>query len=240
MEESGVSISWRPPEGPAARQLLDGYAVTYVSSDGSYRRTDFVDRGRSAHQLRALAPGRAYNVSVFSVKRNANNKNDISRPVVLLARTREWLGLPAPRGPRPGVPPAGCPTQPRGPLLWRRGTVIGDGGGWGLQGGPLRRGWDCRGVRTEPPRRLEQRQLWGSREAVWVCCPEGSCAEQLGSAGLCAPGAVCEGEPRNTSMMWVGGGWPWESRDGEGRLEDGMRAGQWHDRWACWEPLEGG
>ncbi|ELR52250.1 Sushi, nidogen and EGF-like domain-containing protein 1, partial [Bos mutus] len=88
VEESGVSISWRPPEGPAARQLLDGYAVTYVSSDGSYRRTDFVDRGRSAHQLRALAPGRAYNVSVFSVKRNANNKNDISRPVVLLARTR--------------------------------------------------------------------------------------------------------------------------------------------------------
>ena len=77
MEESGVSISWRPPEGPAARQLLDGYAVTYVSSDGSYRRTDFVDRGRSAHQVRALAPGRAYNVSVFSVKRNANNKNDI-------------------------------------------------------------------------------------------------------------------------------------------------------------------
>lgn len=89
VEESGVSISWRPPEGAAARQVLDGYAVTYASADGSYRRTDFVDRGRSAHQLRALAPGRAYNVSVFSVKRNANNKNDISRPVVLLARTRE-------------------------------------------------------------------------------------------------------------------------------------------------------
>ncbi|XP_059785117.1 sushi, nidogen and EGF-like domain-containing protein 1 isoform X10 [Balaenoptera ricei] len=88
VEESGVSISWRPPEGPAARQMLDGYAVTYASSDGSYRRTDFVDRGRSSHQLRALAAGRAYNISVFSVKRNANNKNDISRPVVLLARTR--------------------------------------------------------------------------------------------------------------------------------------------------------
>lgn len=41
------------------------------------------------HQLRALAPGRAYNVSVFSVKRNTNNKNDISRPVLLLTRTRE-------------------------------------------------------------------------------------------------------------------------------------------------------
>nr|XP_031308460.1 sushi, nidogen and EGF-like domain-containing protein 1 isoform X5 [Camelus dromedarius] len=88
VEESGVSVSWRPPEGQASRQVLDGYAVTYASSDGSYRRTDFVDRSRSWHQLRALAAGRAYNISVFSVKRNANNKNDISRPAVLLARTR--------------------------------------------------------------------------------------------------------------------------------------------------------
>ncbi|XP_071475575.1 sushi, nidogen and EGF-like domain-containing protein 1 isoform X1 [Marmota flaviventris] len=88
VEESGVSISWSPPEGPATRQVLDGYAVTYVSSDGSYRRTDFVDRSRSSHQLRALAAGRAYNISVFSVKRNTNNKNDISRPAALLTRTR--------------------------------------------------------------------------------------------------------------------------------------------------------
>ncbi|XP_039084428.1 sushi, nidogen and EGF-like domain-containing protein 1 isoform X3 [Hyaena hyaena] len=88
VEESGVSISWRPPEGQAARQVLDGYAVTYTSSDGAYRRTDFVDRSRSAHQLRALAAGRAYNISVVSVKRNANNKNDISRPALLLVRTR--------------------------------------------------------------------------------------------------------------------------------------------------------
>ncbi|KAJ7418322.1 Sushi, nidogen and EGF-like domain-containing protein 1 [Willisornis vidua] len=72
----------------AARQLIDGYAVTYVSLDGSYRRTDFVDRSRSAHQLRALTSGRAYNISVFSVKRNVNNKNDISRPVMLTTRTR--------------------------------------------------------------------------------------------------------------------------------------------------------
>lgn len=71
--------------------MLDGYAVTYTSSDGAYRRTDFVDRSRSSHQLRALAAGRAYNISVFSVKRNANNKNDISRPVLLLTRTRESL-----------------------------------------------------------------------------------------------------------------------------------------------------
>ncbi|KAM5271039.1 sushi, nidogen and EGF-like domain-containing protein 1 isoform 3-T4 [Hipposideros larvatus] len=88
VEESGVSISWRPPEGQAARQVVDGYAVTYASSDGSARRTDFVERSRSSHQLRALAAGRAYNISVFSVKRNANNKNDISRPVALLTRTR--------------------------------------------------------------------------------------------------------------------------------------------------------
>ncbi|XP_015999698.2 sushi, nidogen and EGF-like domain-containing protein 1 isoform X2 [Rousettus aegyptiacus] len=88
VEESGVSISWSPPEGQAARQVLDGYAVTYAAADGAARRTDFVDRSRSSHQLRALAAGRAYNISVFSVKRNANNKNDISRPVALLARTR--------------------------------------------------------------------------------------------------------------------------------------------------------
>lgn len=88
VEESGLSISWRPPDSQAARQMLDGYAVTYASSDGSYRRTDVVDRSRSSHQLRALAAGKAYNISVFSVKRNANNKNDISRPAVLLARTR--------------------------------------------------------------------------------------------------------------------------------------------------------
>uniref|UniRef100_A0A8C5KE78 Sushi, nidogen and EGF-like domain-containing protein 1 n=1 Tax=Jaculus jaculus TaxID=51337 RepID=A0A8C5KE78_JACJA len=88
VEESGVSISWSPPEGAAARQMLDGYAVTYASADGSSRRTDFVDRSRSSHQLRALAAGRAYNISIFSVKRNINNKNDISRPTVLIARTR--------------------------------------------------------------------------------------------------------------------------------------------------------
>ncbi|XP_036174838.1 sushi, nidogen and EGF-like domain-containing protein 1 isoform X2 [Myotis myotis] len=88
VEESGVTISWRPPEGQAARQMLDGYAVTYASADGSFRRTDFVDQSRSSHQLRALGAGRAYNISIFSVKRHANNRNDISRPLVLLTRTR--------------------------------------------------------------------------------------------------------------------------------------------------------
>lgn len=102
VEESGVSISWSPPEGTAARQVLDGYAVTYASSDGSSRRTDFVDRSRSSHQLRALAAGRAYNISVFSVKRNTNNKNDISRPAALLTRTREFLKVACPLLPRTG------------------------------------------------------------------------------------------------------------------------------------------
>lgn len=102
MEESGVSISWSPPEGTTARQVLDGYAVTYASSDGSFRRTDFVDRSRSSHQLRALAAGRAYNISVFSVKRNTNNKNDISRPATLLTRTREFPKVAWPLLPRRG------------------------------------------------------------------------------------------------------------------------------------------
>ncbi|XP_074046823.1 sushi, nidogen and EGF-like domain-containing protein 1 isoform X1 [Macrotis lagotis] len=88
VEDSGISISWHPPEDQVAKQMIDGYAVTYTSFDGSYRRTDFVDRSHSAHQLRALASGKAYNISVFSVKRNVNNKNDISRPVVLITRTR--------------------------------------------------------------------------------------------------------------------------------------------------------
>lgn len=108
MEESGVSISWSPPEGSTARQVLDGYAVTYASSDGSSRRTDFVDRSRSSHQLRALTAGRAYNISVFSVKRNTNNKNDISRPAALLTRTREFLKVAWP--PLPSRGPCSLPT----------------------------------------------------------------------------------------------------------------------------------
>ncbi|KAH0623980.1 hypothetical protein JD844_007213 [Phrynosoma platyrhinos] len=88
VEETGLSISWHPPKDQAARHMIDGYAVTYVSFDGSYRWTDYVDRSRAAHHLRALASGKAYNISVFSVKRKSNNKNDISRPVMLITRTR--------------------------------------------------------------------------------------------------------------------------------------------------------
>ncbi|XP_078521748.1 sushi, nidogen and EGF-like domain-containing protein 1 isoform X3 [Lissotriton helveticus] len=88
VEEHGVSISWQPPEDSGGQEVLDGYAVTYISFDGAYRRTDFVAESRSSHHLRALAPGRAYNISIFSVKRNVNNKNDISRPMTLVTRTR--------------------------------------------------------------------------------------------------------------------------------------------------------
>lgn len=89
VEETGLSISWHPPKDQAAKHMIDGYAVTYVSFDGSYRWTDYVDRSRAAHHLRALASGKAYNISVFSVKRKSNNKNDISRPIMLVTRTSE-------------------------------------------------------------------------------------------------------------------------------------------------------
>nr|XP_033814614.1 sushi, nidogen and EGF-like domain-containing protein 1 [Geotrypetes seraphini] len=88
VKEHEITIFWHPPEDIDAVQMIDGYAVTYVSFDGAYRRTDFVDRSRSAHQLRALASGKTYNISIFSVKRNVNNKNDISRPVTVIASTR--------------------------------------------------------------------------------------------------------------------------------------------------------
>lgn len=137
MEESGVSISWRPPEGQASRQVLDGYAVTYAASDGSFRRTDFVDQSRSSHQLRALAAGRAYNISIFSVKRNTD-RNDISRPVALLARTRESAPARHEAGGaraegRGGCPPRRCPAAPA--PKW---GLVGHGGGgehWGTQPG---------------------------------------------------------------------------------------------------------
>uniref|UniRef100_A0A670JNC4 Sushi, nidogen and EGF like domains 1 n=1 Tax=Podarcis muralis TaxID=64176 RepID=A0A670JNC4_PODMU len=93
VEETGLTISWRPPMDPAAKQMIDGYAVTYVSFDGSYRWTDYVDRSRAAHHLRALASGKAYNISVFSVKRKSNNKNDISRPVMLVTRPHPVEGF---------------------------------------------------------------------------------------------------------------------------------------------------
>lgn len=144
MEESGVSISWSPPEGTTARQVLDGYAVTYASSDGSSRRTDFVDRSRSSHQLRALAAGRAYNISVFSVKRNTNNKNDISRPAALLTRTREFLKVAWP--PLPGRGPYSLPVVQQPALC----------------GADLPTGGDI------VARRVDQKRGWVERSRHWA------------------------------------------------------------------------
>ncbi|XP_078419579.1 sushi, nidogen and EGF-like domain-containing protein 1 [Cetorhinus maximus] len=86
-EGTEIEISWLAPGIDSAQELIDGFAVTYTSYDGKVRKTDFVDKSRSRHQLRPLSPGRLYNISIFSVKRNAN-QNDISKPAVLLVWTK--------------------------------------------------------------------------------------------------------------------------------------------------------
>uniref|UniRef100_A0A4W3IUJ9 Sushi, nidogen and EGF like domains 1 n=1 Tax=Callorhinchus milii TaxID=7868 RepID=A0A4W3IUJ9_CALMI len=92
-EEREIEISWHPPETGTGQQPIDGFAVTHTSYDGAVRRTDFVNKSRSRHVLRLLSSGRLYNISVFSVKRNANH-NDISNPAtsVDIRRDRIWLG----------------------------------------------------------------------------------------------------------------------------------------------------
>ncbi|XP_041037440.1 sushi, nidogen and EGF-like domain-containing protein 1 [Carcharodon carcharias] len=86
-EGTEIEISWLAPGIDSAQELIDGFAVTYTSYDGKVRKTDFVDKSRSQHRLRPLSPGRLYNISIFSVKRNAN-QNDISKPAVLLVWTK--------------------------------------------------------------------------------------------------------------------------------------------------------
>lgn len=192
MEESGVSISWRPPEGQASRQVLDGYAVTYASPDGSYRRTDFVERGRSSHRLRALAAGRPYTISVFSVRRNAGNKNDISRPAVLLARTR---------GSRRARPPAAA----------SRGRPEAGAG--------LRRGWERRragrlGPRGAGQERPTTRQAGGGSLGVgWGRLQDaargvGSCGSGPGGLGA-SLGASSAGRGRGGGRGRGAGGQGW-------------------------------
>ncbi|MGH0145357.1 UNVERIFIED_CONTAM: hypothetical protein FKN15_010963 [Acipenser sinensis] len=85
VEEGEVEVSWRSPDTP--QELIDGFAVTYTPIGGGDRKTDYLDKQRSTHLLRSLAPGRLYNITAFSVKRNANN-NDISQPVLTIVRTR--------------------------------------------------------------------------------------------------------------------------------------------------------
>ncbi|XP_059806237.1 sushi, nidogen and EGF-like domain-containing protein 1 [Hypanus sabinus] len=86
-EETEIEISWQAPGAGGTQDLIDGFAVTYMSYNGEMRKTDFVDKSRSHHLLRPLSPGRLYNISIFSVKRNIN-QNDISKPAVLHVWTK--------------------------------------------------------------------------------------------------------------------------------------------------------
>ncbi|XP_043926270.1 sushi, nidogen and EGF-like domain-containing protein 1 [Protopterus annectens] len=88
VDTTEMKISWLLPKEQDGEQLINGFAVTYVSTDGNFPKTDFVEKGHSSHILRSLAAGRAYNISVYSVKRNVYNRNDISHPSILLLRTR--------------------------------------------------------------------------------------------------------------------------------------------------------
>lgn len=83
--ENSVWIFWTPSE-EVPGHLSDGFAVSYMAPDGS-SRTDFVERGQTEHELRGLSPGRPYNITIVTVKRNLRH-NDISRPLALSARTR--------------------------------------------------------------------------------------------------------------------------------------------------------
>lgn len=82
--ENSVWVFWTPPE-EVPGHLPDGFAVSYTALDGS-SRTDFVERGNTEHELRGLSPGRPYNITIVTVKRNLRH-NDISRPLTLTART---------------------------------------------------------------------------------------------------------------------------------------------------------
>nr|DBA25970.1 TPA: hypothetical protein GDO54_010287 [Pyxicephalus adspersus] len=83
--ENSVWVFWTPPE-EVPGYLPDGFAVSYTALDG-FSRTDFVERGNTEHELRGLSPGRPYNITIVTVKRNLRH-NDISRPLTLTARTR--------------------------------------------------------------------------------------------------------------------------------------------------------
>ncbi|XP_012826283.1 sushi, nidogen and EGF-like domain-containing protein 1 isoform X1 [Xenopus tropicalis] len=83
--ENSVWVFWTPPEDGTGH-VLDGFAVSYTAPDG-LSRTDFVERAHTEHELRGLSPGRSYNITIVTVKRNLRH-NDISRPLYLTARTR--------------------------------------------------------------------------------------------------------------------------------------------------------
>ncbi|XP_066565247.1 sushi, nidogen and EGF-like domain-containing protein 1 [Amia ocellicauda] len=86
VEENEVELRWHSPD--STQELISGFAITYIPVGTKVRRTDFLDKQFSTHLLRSLLPGQLYNISVFSVKRNTSNNNDISLPAVTLIRTR--------------------------------------------------------------------------------------------------------------------------------------------------------
>uniref|UniRef100_A0A668A7E5 Sushi, nidogen and EGF like domains 1 n=1 Tax=Myripristis murdjan TaxID=586833 RepID=A0A668A7E5_9TELE len=85
VEENEVELRWDEPD--PSHSLVSGFAVTYAPLGRGNRKTDFLDKQQSTHILRGLMPGLLYNISTFSVKRNANS-NDISQPAIALIRTR--------------------------------------------------------------------------------------------------------------------------------------------------------
>uniref|UniRef100_A0AAY4ES26 Sushi, nidogen and EGF-like domain-containing protein 1 n=1 Tax=Denticeps clupeoides TaxID=299321 RepID=A0AAY4ES26_9TELE len=85
VEEDEVELRWDQVD--VSRSALSGFAVTYAPIGRGPRKSDFLESRYSSHLLQGLEPGLLYNISTFSVKRNANN-NDISQPAYALIRTR--------------------------------------------------------------------------------------------------------------------------------------------------------
>ncbi|XP_056460177.1 sushi, nidogen and EGF-like domain-containing protein 1 [Gadus chalcogrammus] len=92
VEEGELEIRWDQPHPSPVP--VTGFAITYAplaagagGGGRGGRQTDFLDRQQSSHLLQGLTPGELYNISTFSIKRNANS-NDISQPAVALIRTR--------------------------------------------------------------------------------------------------------------------------------------------------------
>ncbi|KAI4888995.1 hypothetical protein NFI96_019092, partial [Prochilodus magdalenae] len=85
VEESEVELRW--DQSDITQNLISGFAVAYAPIGRGPRKTDFLERQHSTYVLQGLSPGQLYNISTFSVKRNANS-NDISQPAFALIRTR--------------------------------------------------------------------------------------------------------------------------------------------------------
>ncbi|XP_077463845.1 sushi, nidogen and EGF-like domain-containing protein 1 isoform X2 [Stigmatopora argus] len=91
VEESELELRWEQPEAAstASAAWLSGFVVTYAphGRGGGARKVDFLDRQRRRHVLRGLLPGLLYNISTYSIKRNANSDH-VSQPATALIRTR--------------------------------------------------------------------------------------------------------------------------------------------------------